>query len=231
VIARGDDDEHDERRVDDPEEAQRRAATVRDEARADDERVAHMHARDRGERVVERAHETVVQVDAPAGDRVRDAEPRFARRRRRKHEVADQRERAREQQRRPDERKRAGTAAVQPDQVRAGGRKVQRQIEEPERSDHSRKGLCGGLDVRLGEDVKRPLQRRDIVRVPDRNHAIAGDQPARRFVQRVQSENPGRLDDERVPLGSPAERQPDPRTRHAVASARSSGSPSRSASW
>jgi hypothetical protein len=229
VVPGRDDDEQDEQRIDDAEDAQPRAAAVQHEARADDERVADVHARHRRERVVERADETVVEVDLAAGDRVGDAEPGDARGRGREHEVADEREPAREQQRRPHERERVRPAAVQPEQIHAGDREVQRQVEEAEQPDRAGQRLRGVLHVALDEDVQRPFERRDVVSVADRGGAIAGDQPARRLVQAVEREHARRLDDERVPPGCTAERHPDRRRRHAVTS--SSTGPSSPASW
>jgi hypothetical protein len=229
VIAGRDDDEQDEQRIDDAEATQPRAAAVQHEAGADDERVPDVHARHRGERVVERADETVVEVDFPARDRVGDAEPCDARRRRREDEVPDEREPAREQQRRPHDGERVGPAPVQPEQVRAGHREVQRQVEEAEHPDRAGQRLRRVLHAALDEDVQRPFERRDVVRVPDRGGAVAGDQPARGLVERVEREHARRLDDERVPPGCTAERHSDRRRRHAVTS--SSTGPSSPASW
>ena len=70
MVAGRNDDEHDEHRVADSEETHRGVPAVHEKARADDERIADVHARNRGERVVEGADEAVVQVDLAARDRV-----------------------------------------------------------------------------------------------------------------------------------------------------------------
>jgi hypothetical protein len=230
VVAGRDDHEHDERRIEKTEHAKRAAPAVTHETRADDHGVADVHTRHRGERVVEGRDQAVIQVDMPAGDGVCDPERGGARRRCREREVPDQRERACEQQCRSDEGERVGPATVEPEQVHAGDRQVQCQVEQSERPDQSGKRTGRALNMPLDEDVQGALERGDVVRVSKRRCAISRDQAACRLVQGIEREDAGRLHDERMPLGNPGERRTDPQRRHAASQSRSSGASNSSVS-
>lgn len=106
----GDDDEQHEEGIERAGEVCEMASRAAKQARADDEGVADVHARYCGVGVVERADETVVEVDAAAGDGVDEADPGQSRRRSRVDEEADEGESAREQERRAHEREDGGPA-------------------------------------------------------------------------------------------------------------------------
>jgi hypothetical protein len=107
----------------------------------------------------------VIQVDVRARDCVDDSDPRESRRRRRKNEIADEGDAARNEQRRSDERKGSRPTTMEPEQVAARDRQMQRQIEEAECSHESRDRLRSLLHVAFDEEMKRPLERDDVVRV------------------------------------------------------------------
>src|SRR6266536_1660788 len=62
VVAGGDDDEQHKRRVERSDRADEEASTVAEQAGGDDQRVADVHARQGGVRVVQRAEEAAVEV-------------------------------------------------------------------------------------------------------------------------------------------------------------------------
>ena len=203
VVPRRDDHEQHEDGVDRAGNPGRGAAAEPDERSADDDRVADVHARDRGIGVVERADEAVVQVDVTARDRVEDAEAREPRRGGREDEEADERDPAREQQRRADERKRGRPPPVEPEQHRAGHCQVQADVRDAEGVDEPGERAGRALDPLLDEDVERPLERRHLVRVPLGSVAVACDEPARGLVGAVEDEHGERLRPERVPGREP----------------------------
>jgi hypothetical protein len=196
VVAGGDDHEQHERRVEHPEHTDCEVPAAPEQARGDDQRVADVHAGDGGVRVVERADQTVVEVDRTVRDGVGDPDPGQARRRRRVDEEADEGEAAREQERGADERERRRAPLVEPDQHHDRDREMHRQVEDAEHARHVRERLDSALYLRLEEDMQRPLEPGDPMSVLVGFGGVAHDQAACDLVEGVQGQNDGRLDRE-----------------------------------
>jgi hypothetical protein len=203
VVPGRDDHEQHERGVDGAGDPHGGAARQPGERRADDDRIADVHARDRRVRVVERADEPLVQVDVAARDRVEDADVREPRRRRREDEESDERDPARQEQCRPHERERGRPPPVQPEQHRARDGEVETQIRDAQDVDQAGKRPRGALHAPLDEEMERLLDGDDILRVALGGVAVARDETARRLVRAVEEEHRERLRPERVPGGEP----------------------------
>jgi hypothetical protein len=165
MIAGGDDVEHHERRIEHSGEARSASLRVAEETASDDDRVADVHARDRSERVVERADQTAVEVDMRTRDRVGDADACESRRRCRIQDEPGERERAGDEQRRTDERIRSWATPVDPEQEDGCRRQVKRQVRDSECADESGHAVRVSLQPALDEDVQRLLERRDAMRI------------------------------------------------------------------
>jgi hypothetical protein len=124
------------------------------DACSDDQRVADVHARHGGVRVVQRADETAIEVDVAVRDGVGDTDAGQPRRRRRVHEEADEGQRAREQERGANEWERRGTTLVQPDQHAGGHREMKRQVRDAEQAGETRESVRRALDVRFEKQVQ-----------------------------------------------------------------------------
>jgi hypothetical protein len=154
VVAGGDDHEEHERRVERSKRAHERAATVAEQAGADDQRVADMHAGDSGIGVVERADETAIEVDVAVRDGVGDTDAGQPRRCRRVDEEADEGQPAREQERGANERERRGATLVQPEQHACGDREVKRQVCDAEQAGETRESVDSALHVCFEKQVQ-----------------------------------------------------------------------------
>ena len=112
-----------------------------------------MQARDGRDRVVEAAQQVGAQVEpGVGGDRVREAEAGEARRRCGIQDVADERQRGADDQRRAEERKRVRAAAVHPGECSRRAREMQDDVEEAEERGHAGK--------RGARSSARPARRR-----------------------------------------------------------------------
>jgi hypothetical protein len=214
VIAGSDDGQQHEEGIQDSGEACGEAAPVAQQAAADDDRVADVHARYRRERVVERADQTPVQVDVGTRDGVGDSDACQSWRGGRKEDVAGESKRAREEQRRADERIRCRPPAVEPEQESGGCGQVKSQVCDAERSDESGHRVRAGLNPALEKEVQRLLQRRNFMGMSDRVTGFADDKAAGGLVAGVESEHRDRLCAKRVPAGPPPAGGPGGRTKH-----------------
>jgi hypothetical protein len=203
VVAGGDDDEQHEERIEHSRETRRAPARIAQKTAADDDRVADVHARNRRERVVERADQAAVQIDVRPRDRVGDPEPRESRRGGRIQDESDERERAGEEQRRADQRIRRWATAVEPEQEDGRRGQMKRQVRDAEDTDQSRHEVRVNLHPALEENVHRPLDRRDPMRMADRHATVADHQAPGGFVAGVEREHRQRLRTEGMPHGQP----------------------------
>ena len=182
-----DDDQEHQRRVGgagEPQPAARRELRDRD---ADDQRVAEVEARHGRDRVVEAAEQVGAEVQARVrADGVREAEVGEARRRGGVQDVADERERRADDQRRAQERKRVRAPAVHPDEHTGRAREMQGDVEEAEQRGHARKQACEVLDVLLDEEVEAALERDDVCGVRSGGRPVLAAESAHELVRAVE---------------------------------------------
>ena len=137
VVAGREDDEQHEGGIEETSESHNPWTRLTRQTGSDDERIAEVHARHRGKRVVQAADESTVQAEVRARDGVGDPDARDPRRCRRVEGEDDERDQRCDEQRVAHQGIGIWSVAVEPEQVSAGDCEVKGQVQPTEQPEQA----------------------------------------------------------------------------------------------
>jgi hypothetical protein len=146
-----------------------------------------VEARDGRDRVVEAAEKVGAEVQARVlADGVGEAQVREPRGRGRVEDVADERQRGADDQRRAEERKRVRAPLVNPGEDGCGAREVEEDVEEAEQRRDAADRADDVLDVALDEEMEAALERDNVGRMRASRRPVLAAEAADELVDAVE---------------------------------------------